>query len=424
VSAYRLAEAGHEVTVFERDAVPGGLAASFAYDGVPVERYYHFICKPDHAYFRLLDELGMSDALRWRPTRMGYYVDGAYHRFGTPVSLLGFSPLPLASRVRFGLAALRSRTTADWRELDSVSARDWLVAEQDARCYETVWKPLLELKFGDRANDVSAAWMWARINRVANSREGLLMREYLGYLEGGTHTLVDELVRRIELRGGRIRTETAVERIAIDDGRVTGVVAAGTLEPFETVVSTVAAPLLTGLAPDLPAAYRDVLGQVEYYGVACWLLVARAPLSDDFWLNINDPRVPYPGVITYTNLNRRDDLDGRHLLYVPMYMSTNDQRWTADEDVARDELLAALERIRPGFSAGVDAAFLFRDAYAQPVFDRGFGARFAAIAGPETPVAGLFRTDMSQIYPDDRSLLNAIDKGYGLADAVGRFAGE
>ncbi len=420
-AAHRLAQQGWDVTVYERDPVLGGLASSFEYDGATLERYYHFICRPDAPYLELIDELGLTPRLNWQPTRMGYVYEGRYHPFGTPWSLMRFSPLSLASRVRFGIHALRSKRMTDWADLDGITAREWLTDNEGEQAYDVVWRPLLELKFGAEADKVSAAWMWARINRVANSRTGVLMREWLGALEGGTQVLINALADRIDSAGGAIRTHTPVRRITIEEGRARGVVLdIGAEEEADVVVSAVAPPLLLEIAPDLPQPYAGALRAIDYYAVACWLLVASEPMSRDFWLNVHDANVTFPGVIQYTNLNPIPGLSGRHVLYIPYYMSVEDERYSLSLEEWLPRLKAELDVVRPGFAEKVESFLLLRDPYAQPLFPAGFGERFASLADPVTPVGGLYRTDMSQVYPADRSLVNAIDKANAVAAAIGR----
>ena len=66
--AYALARAGYIVSVFEGDDRIGGMAAALDFDGLSIERYYHFICKPDEPLFGVLKEFGLADRLRWRTT--------------------------------------------------------------------------------------------------------------------------------------------------------------------------------------------------------------------------------------------------------------------------------------------------------------------------------------------------------------------
>lgn len=422
ICAFRLSGQGHHITVFERESEPGGLASSFDFGGVAIDRHFHFICPPDSAYLQLIDDLGLPPRLRWRHTSMGVFREGEYHRFGTPASLLAFTPLGPADRVRFALATLRARSRAGREDLDGVSAREWLIAEQGERCYDTVWRPLLEMKFGAAADRVSAAWMWARIDRVARSRRGLLGRERLGYLEGGTATLIGALLERIQAAGGEVRLACPVERVVIEGERVTGLATAGGVEAFDIVVSTIAPPLLARLAPALPPGFAAPLGGVEYLGVADWVLLSEVPLGDDFWLNVADARIPFPGVITYTRLDPLPALGGLHLHYVPMYQSADALAAGAATDDALVGVLRALDIIRPGFSGGIVEARAFVNRWAQPVYDVGYARRLASLLRPATPVAGLYRADMSQVYPHDRSIVNAAAHATELARAVGRHA--
>ena len=43
--------------------MPGGIAAHFDFNGVSIERFYHFVCKPDHPLFALMDGLGIGDKM-------------------------------------------------------------------------------------------------------------------------------------------------------------------------------------------------------------------------------------------------------------------------------------------------------------------------------------------------------------------------
>lgn len=47
MAAMELLKKGHQVDVYERDDRIGGMSADFDFDGLRIERYYHFICKTD-----------------------------------------------------------------------------------------------------------------------------------------------------------------------------------------------------------------------------------------------------------------------------------------------------------------------------------------------------------------------------------------
>src|ERR1700742_4555587 len=92
-AAYELAKAGHKVKIFERDDRIGGQSAMMDFAGMRIERYYHFVCKPDKTLFGYLDEFGLSKKLRWAETKMGFFTGGKLHDWGNPIALLKFPNL-------------------------------------------------------------------------------------------------------------------------------------------------------------------------------------------------------------------------------------------------------------------------------------------------------------------------------------------
>jgi protoporphyrinogen oxidase len=97
-AAYELAKAGARVTVFERDDRIGGMSAFIDFAGTRIERYYHFICRPDQTTFDYLKEFGLEDRLRWTETKMGLYFNGRLHDWGHPFALLKFPGLGWSTR--------------------------------------------------------------------------------------------------------------------------------------------------------------------------------------------------------------------------------------------------------------------------------------------------------------------------------------
>ena len=93
-AAYQLLKQGHTVSLYEADKTLGGMSASFEFDGIRIERYYHFICKSDQPFFDLLRELEIDHALRWADTRMGYFYRGKLLNWGDPIaaSLMVLTP--------------------------------------------------------------------------------------------------------------------------------------------------------------------------------------------------------------------------------------------------------------------------------------------------------------------------------------------
>ena len=403
-AAHDLLEDGHQVTVFEAAPTPGGLAGSFDFGGVPAEKFYHFICGADRVYFRWLERLGLSGRLRWRRSSMGVWRDAKLHRFGDPLSLLRFRPLSFGARVRYGLHVLAAKRIKDWKPLEHVPARDWLVEGEGEEAYRVIWEPLLRQKFGEDTNSIAAAWIWSRIARLASSRNAIF-QEWLGFLDGGSRVFVDKLVDAVISKGGVLRCGSPVERLLVDGGRVAGFRVGGAEHEADGVVSTVPLPILGRLGADLPPSYLKQAASLRNIGVRCLVVKMKRPVTPFFWINVNDDDLPLCGLIEYTNLNP-DGFDGCSLIYSPLYCDPGDPAYRRADTEVLEEALGALARTAPGMKRSDVLDYrVFREPFAQPVCPVGFTERLAPMA---TPAQNLVAADTTHLLPHDRSISDSL----------------
>jgi protoporphyrinogen oxidase len=410
-AAHVLAKGGADVTLLESGPLLGGLAGSFDVQGVRIERYYHFICKGDDELVATLAELGLSHKLRWRDSRMAYFVDGTLYPFLTPLELLRFGPLSLLNRVRAGLAVkLAQRMTEE--AVAPEKATLWLRKLFGQEAYRVIWEPLMRFKFAEHAPEISAAWIWARMVRLSRSRTSA-WREELGYIEGGSQVVLEGLGRDLVARGGRIVLNADVEQILIEAGRARGVRVGGETLAAETVISTVTTSRFLKLAAGLDGPYVQGLQRIPTIGIFCLFLRLKRAVTPFFWVNTNDPRVPFAGMIEYTNLNPVPELQGDHVLYVPQYLSADDPRYSQSDEEVLGKYADALALINPAFDRSwIRFAAVFRDRYAQPICLTDYRTTTPAIA---TPIPNLFLTDSCQLHPHDRTISGSF--GLGLEAA-------
>ena len=415
-AAYDLGRQGHRVTLCEAGPRLGGLAGSFDFGGVEIEKFYHFICKPDVDLLAIADELGLGDQVVWRHSPMGYFVDGHEYPFGTPLELLRFTPVSFIDRIRLGLAVFRARFVKRWEDLEGLTGKEWLVQLVGEHAYRVVWDPLLRVKFGPYFDQVSAAWMWHRIHRVAQSRDGLMAKERMGFFTGGSQMLVDRLTEELERANVDVRLQTPVDQIALRDGRAVGLRVNGEVLECDAVISTAALPLLARLLPDEAATYRDEVARVQFLNVVCMILKLRHPMSRNFWLNVNDSRIAFNGIIEYTNLNPRPDLGDTHIAYIPFYLRPDAPRFRMSDEALFEEYCTALAKVNPDFDpTWVIDYRVFRAQNAQAVCGTHFSAQ---VPKYRAPVEGLYVCDSTQLYPSDRTISGMIGIGRHVAGLV------
>ena len=409
-AARDLALAGHRVTLLESAPVAGGLAASRRIKGQTVEHFYHFICRHDDFLTNLVRDLGLGAELHWRHTRTSFFHDGHHYRFGSPFDLMRFSAVPFFQRLRFGWHVSRSSLRSNWRWLDEIPARAWLIENIGEEAYNVIWHPLLRIKFGDAYDKISAAWIWHRIWRVARSRQGRFGLSVFGYLTQGSETIVRGLLDWLQTQPNvTVRTGVRVKHAVVEHDRVTGVQLEDGVLPCDGLISTVALPQLDRLVPGQGGRYFEQVRQIEYIGVVCALFSLRRPFTKNFWLNINDPRVCFNGVIEQTNLNQNLRAAGLNLLYVPYYLPTTEPRYGFSDNEVFKEYVPMLRLVNPQFDESwIDEFFVARAPYAQAVCTTNFAAM-----RPEhrSPIKGLYVTDSTQFYPEDRTLSAAIEQG-------------
>ncbi|MGH2969094.1 MAG: NAD(P)/FAD-dependent oxidoreductase [Solirubrobacteraceae bacterium] len=437
--AHRLTGHGHACDVYERWPGLGGQAATLDVGGGHLlERYYHHLFTSDRHIAGLYEELGMPDELEWRPSSVAFFLEGRSWPFTTPLDLLRFGPLSLRSRVRMGLAVLRlQRAANEIAPFERRTARDWIVAAMGQEAYEKVWGPLLRGKFGDRADDISMAWLWGKLTMRRRLQGKEARHELLGYPGRSWEPLFAALVRSIEAGGGRVLIDRPAKRIARrGDGFEVLPGAPGSFrsghdprafdaaqgpERYDAVVATVPNDVFRGLLDDelagaVGGGYLALLDGIEYHTALCLLLELDRSFTPFYWTNIADPELPFVGVIEHTNLIEPERYGGRRFLYVANYLAPGHELLglSVDELLARYE--PGLRRINPAFERSwVKERWLNREPAAQPIVTVGYGERIPPL---DTGVPGLVLANTTQIYPEDRGTNYAVRLGGDAAAAL------
>lgn len=437
--ALRLAQRGHQVTVFEREALPGGLAAGFrvgagtaedasasgrtsAGDDIWLDKFYHHLFMSDTAVIGLIDELGMGKELLWRRPLTVTLRGGRVYQLDSPASVLRFKPISLPARLRLGAVLAYLRLLPSPRPLEGQTAAAWLRRALGRSAYESVFAPLFKGKFGALADEIALPWFWARIHdRTAR----------LGYVRGGFQRFYNRLAGRIGELGGTLLLGTQVQSVERDrEGKwaVTYSAAGGVLTPrsplpagrggdedaaqrqtFDRVVSTLPTRLTCRLVPELPGDYRARYEWGTAYGAHCLILALdRSVLPGGaYWMNVNDPGFPFMVAVEHTHYMPPADYGGQTLVYLGNYRPMDDPLFRASQQQVLDEFLPHLRRINPAFQPEwVTRSWMFAAPFAQPIVTREYREHIPPF---DTPLTNLWVANMFQVYPHDRGQNYSVD---------------
>jgi protoporphyrinogen oxidase len=413
VAAYRLVQQGHDVVVLERWPGLGGQGATIDVgDGVLIERYYHHWFTSDRHVVDLHEELGVGDAIEWRESSVSMFAHGKQWPFTSPLDLLRYRPLPLWARIRMGLAVLRvQRSQTEVAPFEMHTARQWVSSAMGVPAWEEVWGPLLRAKFGDRADEISAAWLWGKLSLRRQTKGREARQELLGYPRGSFELMYTRLREEIEKRGGEVRIDEPAQRIERDltvwsaaPGSFRKGLNPREFEPirseqYDAVIATVPSDVFLELVDDdvLDDDYTAKLRAAEYQTALCLLLEIDEQFSPFYWTNIAEADMPFIGLIEQANLLGLERYNGRRFLYVANYVTADDPLLKLSADELIEVYGEGLRRVNPRLA--VKNRWLFQEAAAQPVVTVGYRDRIPAL---QTGVEGLILANTTQIYPEDR----------------------
>ncbi|MFA6602759.1 MAG: FAD-dependent oxidoreductase [Candidatus Shapirobacteria bacterium] len=380
-SAYKLAKAGVEVEVFEKAETAGGLAGSFMLGKTRLEKTYHHIFKTDTEIIELINQLGLGDKLEWHKSSVGIYWQGKMYPFSTPKDVLTFDAIPLPDRIRSGMVALWLSKDNNWKKYEKVSAAWWMRKWGGENAYRVIWEPMLKGKFHEHYEQVSMAWLWARVNSRGPSRDKS-GQEVLGYLRGGFEQMVEELQKRATKAGVKFHFKAEVSPQDLE-------------KKFDLVI------------------YSGKLSGVEYLGFVNLIIQTPQRLTKYYWHNINDPKSPFLALVAHTNLVETKDYGNKNVYYLGNYLPQDHRLMTLSEAEVKKEFSRYLKKMFPEFEPKlVEKEFMFRFPLAQHVVKVGFEPPKMWV-GPKT-----VQLSFGQTYPQDRGMSIAIRQANKLMEEL------
>jgi len=390
VSALELAGT-HQVDLYEQRPIPGGCLGSYRIDDYWIEEYYHHCFAGDTSLLGLFDRLQITDRLEWLHGSTGYYVDGVIHPLTTPTEILRYPHLTFLEKARLGLLTLQSRRL-NVAALDEITAEDFILDNLGPGIYTSFFEPLLKSKFGERRDEVSAAWL---ISRIAIRSDRGAGGERLGYLKGGFQHFIARLEEEATGKGASIMLDSSVKEIrrAGDGWLVNG-------EAYDCVIST--------LPPQVTADLASLdIAPVPYQGAACMTLALDRDVTNGiYWLNMKDA-APYGAVVSHTNFAPLAWY-GEHIVYLASYFAGR-----LPEGFEQSMLNDFCRR----FSVRDEEVHWHRltvDPYAGPVYTTGLRSRLPAYEEHGLFLAGMFSPPN---YPE-RSMNGSVVAGQEVARRV------
>jgi len=407
-AAYKLAKSGIDVTIFESEEYPGGLAVGFEHKDWKwsLEKHYHHWFESDLSIRALAKEVGQE--VIFKPTKTSTFIGGESYELDSPLSLLTFSKLPLSERIRTGLVLGYLKYVSSWKDLEKVTAHEFLSKYMGEVSWKVLWRPLFEKKFNQYSNEISAAWFWARIKSRSKN---------LGYPAGGFLTFAKVLDKKLRKLGVKIKYKSLVEAIYREDSNIILAVNHKKYE-FDKVVSTLPSYPFTKITRGLPDLYKESLLSLRGIGAVNLVLSLNKSYLEDgtYWLNVNEPHFPFLAVVEHTNFMDQKYYNNEHLIYIGNYLPNDHQFFRSEAVDLLRNFYPYLKTINPKFDKSwINKAYVFKAPFAQPIIPLNYSK---ILPDFKTPVEGLYLCNIQQVYPWDRGTNYAVENGEKVAQLL------
>lgn len=410
-TAFYLKE-NNEITIFEKENIPGGLAISFQNSkwSWPLEKHYHHFFTNDKEIIKLARKIGYIEKIIYPKSQTSLWYQNRFFNLNSISQILSFSPLSLTNRLRLGIATvflkiLPEKTGYFFEKFTAISLAKFFYGES---VYQTIWKPLLQGKFGNNTDEVNGAWLWARIKKRSLK---------LGYFENGYQGFARQIEKKLLDKKVNINYQTEIKKIEKkQNGKWLIETSSGKFD-FDIVISTLPSRLFVKIFPDISKNLKDKIDQLKHLSALNLVLELKKPfLKNIYWLNINEDNYPFLCLVQHTNFIDKKNYDNHHLLYIGNYLAKDHEYLKLSKEDLLQEFLPYLKKINPQFSKNdIVNSYLFPAPFAQPIFTVNYSK--LRIFG-ETPHQNLFIFNLDSVYPWDRGANYAIEGGRKIAELI------
>jgi protoporphyrinogen oxidase len=382
-AAYRLAQAGVPVELFEASGEAGGMARTFELWGQRVDVGPHRFFSNDRRVNELwLEVVGREYRMIKRLTRI--YYGGRFFSYPLePVNALSNLGTLEAARciASYGLSRVRP-AAAD-------GTFETFVSNQfGRRLFETFFKSYSEKLWGISCRELDVDFaaqrikklsLWEAVVNAFQSRTGKTKHRTLAdefaYPKLGTGMVYNRMAEKVRELGGQVRFNAPVEAVLQEGDRVVGLrLAGGEEKRFDHVISSMPLTLLVSRLPGVPEPVKAATQALTFRNtILVYLQVAGRDLFPDNWLYVQSPELKTGRITNFRNwapeLNQGKE---ETILALEYWANDGDPIWISSDDALIE--LGKTELTATGLSKGyeIKAGKVLRVPRCYPVYRTGY----------------------------------------------------
>ena len=238
---------------------------------------------------------------------------------------------------------------------DTSTFEGWVISRFGKRLFTIFFKTYSERLWGISCTELDADFAAQRIKKLSlfgaiknalfpgKDHKHATLVDQFAYPVGGTGAVYDKMRLFVESKGGKVLTDTGIEKILTIQGEVTSIqLENGEVFPYDQVISTMP---LTQMVERLPEVPGDVLKQAKKLKfrntILVYLKVDKPDLFTDQWLYIHDQSVNFGRVTNFRNWIPSVYGDSKSsVLCMEYWCNFDDELWSMDQE----KLIATAKR--------------------------------------------------------------------------------
>ncbi len=286
-AAVLLAHAGRKVVILEKNAIPGGRLTSWEKEGFNVDLGVHVISRGAKGpVYECLKRTNVPFELEFQVVRPVNVYKGEIYKF--PRDVAKYVPEEEFKAFMQFFTDIRGYDEQKAHEFDDLTVDQLLDRYTTNNFVHNAVHTVCNIYTESSANEVAAGDFINCLNWEAEARSS-------GYPKGGCVAIPKAYLHVLKELGGEIYYETPVEKIVVEDGKATGVLAGGELWKADMIVSNtdLRVTMLNLVGEELlTPEYVDYLKGLQYTGPSCILRIGLDKVVTDVKMFSTVPDLP------------------------------------------------------------------------------------------------------------------------------------
>lgn len=398
-AAWKLAEEGIGVDLYEAAPVLGGMASSWERNGYIWDFGPHRFHTKNAAIIGLVRDLIGDDLLtRYRKTRV-YFLDRFFDYPLNAGNLLTNLPKSLAVMSMFDFVTMKIRQS--FRPAVDDSFESWVINRFGKRLYDIYFGPYTAKVWGRDPSKLSASWaaqrvavvdFWDLLLRTLKLRRGdngfdhTEYKDEFWYPRHGIGQIAEAMATRARGHGASLLTGARIAAIEHDGTAVTGIrYRVGEdefVQPCDAAVSTLPLPLFVQLLdPAPPADVLETARSLQYRAmIFVFLEIDKPRVTDDHWTYFPDQGTIFNRISEMRNFSPDAVPSGKTSLTLEITCDIGDELWMMPEEELYRRSIEGLVASGLIEERQVLGHFFRRLSHAYPTYDREFEAKIGRLA--------------------------------------------